>query len=170
MTDPSAADRWREDRTTFQRVYDVVLGHQSFSTAAEIAEHAECSESGAREALEQLAEMGIVERRDGRPVAYRRNDAYLTWKRVEELAREHDPESLRQRVDDLIAEDEAFQECYGVPEPDAVALDDLAVDDHDALHDRWADLSEWRTVRRDVRVLRQAVQRAESRLGDGARA
>ncbi|GAB3685950.1 hypothetical protein GCM10028857_17250 [Salinarchaeum chitinilyticum] len=170
MSGSSAADRWHENRTTFQRVYDIVLGRQSFSTAAEIADLAECSDSGAREALEQLAEMGIVERRDGRPAAYRRNDAYLTWKRVEDLAREHDPETLRQRVDELIAEDESYQERYGVPDPDAVSLDDLAVDDHDGLHDRWTDLSEWRTVRRDVRVLRQAVQRAETRLGDGARA
>lgn len=170
MSDSSDADGWRTDRTTFQRVYDAALGLESFSTAAEVAEIAECSDSGAREALAQLVEMGIVERRDGRPAAYRRNDAYLTWKRVEELAREHDAESLRQRVDELIAEDEAFQDRYDVPDPDAVSMEDLPVDDHDALHDRWEALSEWRTVRRDVRVLRRAVRRAESQQGDGMQA
>lgn len=170
MGDHSAGDRWEAEQTTFQRVYDVVLGSQSFVTATEIADRARCSETGARDALEQLVEMGIAEQRAGRPATYRRNDAYLTWKRIEELARDHDPEALRQRVETLVEEDEAFQDRYGVPEPDAVSLDDVAVGDHDALETRWEDLAEWRTVRRDVRVLRQAVQRAESRLGDGARA
>lgn len=170
MTDSDAADRWTADRTTFQRIYDVVLGAQIELTAADAARRADCSETGAREALEQLVEMGIAERRDGRPASYSRNDAYLTWKRVESLAREHSADELRQRVDELIQEDEAFQEQYGVPEPDAVATDDLPVDDHAALHERWDDLGEWRTIRRDVRVLRRAVQRADGRLDDGARA
>lgn len=170
MSDTSATARWQEDRTTFQRVYDVLLGSQTFQTAQEFADHASCSETGARQALEQLVEMGIAERQDGRPAHYRRNDAYLIWKRVEALARDHSPEELRQRVDGLIDEDETFQEAYGVPDPDAVSTVDIPVDDHNALHERWEDLSEWRTIRRDIRVLRQAVQRAEARLEDGARA
>lgn len=170
MSDPDPADRWQSEQTTFQRVYDVVLGTAEFATTTAIAERAQCSETGARDALEQLVEMGIAERRSGRPAAYRRNDAYLTWKRIEELARDHDPEELRQRVEELVSEDEAFRDHFGVPEPDAVALEDLDVDEQDAVEERWADLAEWRTVRRDVRVLRRAVQRAESRLGDGARA
>lgn len=170
MSDTSAAGRWREDRTTFQRVYDVLVGSRAFLTAQEFAERAGCSETGAREALDQLSEMGIAERQEGRPASYRRNDSYLRWKRIESLAREHSPEELRERVDELIAEDEAFQEQYGVPDLDAVATADLPVDDHDALHERWADLSEWRTVRRDIRVLRRAVERADARVDDDGRA
>lgn len=170
MTDSSAADRWTGGRTTFQRVYDVLLGTQTFQTAENVADRADCSETAARDALEQLAEMGVAERRDGRPAGYRRNESYLTWKRVETLAREHAVEELRERVDELIREDEAFQEEYGVPDPDAVSTADVAVDDHESLHERWDDLTEWRTVRRDVRVLRRAVERAEARREDGARA
>lgn len=170
MNDTSPDDRWREERTTFQRVYDVIVGTQSPCTAGEIAERADCSETGSREALEQLVEMGIARRDDGRPATYRRNDAYLTWKRVERLAREHRPAALRERVDSLLEEDEVFQERYGVPEPDAVTSVDVKTDDHDALHDHWDGLNEWRTVRRDIRVLRRAVQRAETRLDGEARA
>ena len=170
MNDTDPGSRWREERTTFQRVYDVIVGTQSPSTAGEIAERADCSETGAREALEQLVEMGIAERREGRPARYRRNDAYLTWKRVERLAREHRPATLRDRVDALLDEDEAFQERYGVPEPGAVTSADVETDDHTELHDHWDGVSEWRTVRRDIRVLRRAVQRAETRLDGEARA
>ena len=170
MNSTEGADQWQKDRTTFQRVYDVLVGSQAFLTAREFADRADCSETGARKALEQLVEMGIAERQDGRPANYRRNESYLQWRRIESLAREHDPDDLRARVNELIAEDEGFQEEYGVPEPDAVSTDDVAVDDHETLHEYWEDVSEWRTVRRDIRILRRAVDRAEASVDDGVRA
>ena len=169
MSNTSAADRWQDERTTFQRVYDVLVGPQSFLTAQEFADRAECSETAARDALEQLAEMGVAERRNGRPAHYRRNDSYFQWKRVESLAREYDPDELRDRLDDLIAEDGAFQDEYDVPAPDAVSTADLPIDGHDAFQERWEDLSEWRTVRRDIELLRRAVERAQKRVDDGVR-
>jgi DNA-binding transcriptional MocR family regulator len=135
----------------------------------EFAERVDCSETGARNALEQLSEMGIARRREGRPATYRRNDSYVRWKRIESLARDHSPGELRARIDDLVAEDERFQAEYGVPDPDAVSTADLPVDDHDALRERWEDLSEWRTVRRDIVLLRRAVERAETGV-DGVQA
>ena len=169
MVESSPETRWAEERTTFQRVYDVIVGTESFQAAAELADRAACSETGARDALEQLVEMGIARRREGRPARYRRNDAYLMWKRVESLAREHQPETLRARVEKLLETDGTFQNRYGVPEPDAVTDDDLPADDHEALHEHWDALSEWRTVRRDIRVLRRAIQRAETHPETGAR-
>ena len=161
MGDTSAADRWQNDRTTFQRVYDILMGTQSFLTAQEFADLAECSETAARNVLEQLSEMQIAERQDGRPVRYRRNESYVRWKRAESLAREHSPRELRERIDDLITEDEAFQEQYAVPHPDAVTTADQPVDAHEDVSDRWEDLGEWRTARRDIRILRRVVERAE---------
>ena len=170
MSKSGATARWQDDRTTFQRVYDVLAGSQSFLTAEEFADRAACSETAARDALEQLVEMGIADRRDGRPAGYRRNDSYFRWKRIESLARKHSPDELQDRLDTLIAEDEAFQDEYGVPAPDSVSTADLPVDDHDAVHDRWEALSEWRTVRRDIKLLRRAVERAHGRVDDGMRA
>lgn len=169
MNEPEARDRWLADRTTFQRVYDLLVGTREYLAAAAYAERADCSETAARAALEQLAEMGIARRRDGRPATYRRNDSYLRWKRVEELARDHDPATLRERVEDLVARDEAFQDEYGVPDPDAVTTADLPTG-HRELEAGWDDLREWRTLRRDLAVLREAVQRAEASTGDRARA
>jgi len=167
MDDTKGADQWQDDRTTFQRVYDVLVGSQTFLTAQEFADHASCYETGARKALEQLVEMGIAERQEGRPANYRRNESYLQWRRIESLAREYSPDELRTRVEELIEEDEALQEKYGVPEPDAVSTDDIAVDDHETLHEYREDSSEWRTVRRDTRILRRAVDRAETSDGGG---
>lgn len=166
----TARERWKKDRTTFQRVYDVLVGTYDSVSAQQFAEWADCSENGARQALNQLTEMGIADQSDTRPATYRRNPSYFRWKRVERLAREHSPSELRARIDDLIDEDRTFQDQYGVPTPDAVVGhddDDVA---HDTLHERWDDLTEWRTIRRDITVLKQAVQRAESKHDERARA
>jgi len=170
MSEPSAAAHWKDERTTFQRVYDVLVGTQSFLTIQEFAEQAACSDTAARNALEQLAEMGVADHQKGRPARYRRNDSYFRWKRIESLAREHSPDELQERLDDLIAEDGAFQDEYDVPDPDAVSTADLPVEAHDAVHDRWEDVSEWHTVRRDIKLLRRAVERAHGRVDDGVHA
>lgn len=153
--------RWKADRTTFQRVYDSVVGAREFEPVATVADRAGCSEAGARSALEQLAEMGIVERREGRPVGYRRNDSYFRWKRIEELAHDHTADELRETVDDLIEADRRFQEAYGVPDPDAIAPDAFTGADHVEVHDLWEDVTEWRTIRRDIELLQRAAHRAD---------
>lgn len=163
-----AKSEWRDDRTTFQRVYDVLVGTHEPAPAKSYAEWADCSVNGARDALSQLVDMGVAERTDTRPATYKRNPSYFTWKRVETLAREYSVSELQQKVDELIDEDDALQAKYGVPDPDAVVVDESAT--HEEIHERWDDLSEWRTIRRDISVLQQAVQRAESRNSDCAHA
>ncbi|WP_458191000.1 DUF7342 family protein [Haladaptatus sp. NG-WS-4] len=161
-----ARKQWQADRTTFQRVYDVLVGTYDAASAQQFAEWADCSENGARQALEQLTEMGIAERTDTRPATYQRNPSYFRWKRVEQLAREHSLSDLRARIDDLIEDDQAYQAEYGVPDPDAVVTSDDAGEEHETVHERWDDLTEWRTIRRDIALLKRAVQRAESTTDD----
>lgn len=170
MSDTEMGAEWRAERTTFQRIYDVLVGTREYATVGEFAAQADCSESAARDALEQLSEWGIARRRDGRPAGYRRNDSYFRWRRAERLAREHSAAHLRERIEDLLDTDERFQNQYGVPDPGAVSTGDVPVADHDALHERWADLREWQTVRRDIVVLKRAVELAETQANDGVRA
>ena len=153
---------WMKGRTTFQRVYDILVGTTKPSTAAAFSEWADCSENGARGALEQLTEMGIAERTDSRPACYQRNPSYFRWKRVETLAREYSVGKLQARLSSLIETDNAFQSEYGVPTPDAVDSPDDPTEDHEVVHERWEDLTEWRTVRRDITLVKRAVERADS--------
>ena len=163
-SDPSfgPSRQWETNRTTFQRVYDSLVGTTDSVSAQQFAEWANCSENGARQALEQLVEMGIAEQTGSRPVLYRRNQSYFQWKRVETLAREYSVGELRTRLDELIESHRALQETYEVPDPDAVVVSDDPAEDHDAIHSRWDDLTEWRTIRRDITLLKRAIQRAES--------
>mgnify|MGYP006292843165 FL=1 len=156
-----AREQWRTERTTFQRVYDVISGTNEYATASEIGERADCSTAGARDALSQLVEMGIAETQGERPSEYRRNNSYFRWKRIERLAREHTPSELREELDALLEEDESLQERFGVPGPDAVSPAEFEHTEHTAIHDRWDALTRWRSVREDVAVLQQAIHRAE---------
>lgn len=155
-------EHWREDRTTFQRVYDVLVGTTEPASAQQFAGWAACSENGARQALEQLVEMGIAERTGERPATYARNPSYLRWKRIERLARERTPKDLRDRLEECLERDRELQDRYGVPEPDTVVVGKDEAIDHETVHERWDDLAEWRTIRRDITVLQRAIQRAES--------
>lgn len=159
--------RWREDRTTFQRVYDVITGTTEYATASDIADAADCSDDGARNALAQLVEMGVATQRDGRPATYRRNDSYFRWKRIEELAANNSVAELREQIDELVAEDETLQSRFDAPDPDAVSPSTFEASDHDEIHNCWDALTRWRTVRRDLKLLQQAAHRAEQRGGDG---
>jgi hypothetical protein len=167
MTDTESTEAWQDDRTTFQRIYDLLVGTQTFRSASEFATQAHCSETGARRALEQLSEMRIAVRQEGRPTTYRRNDSYIQWKRIDALTQEHDDEELQDRIQNLILRDEDFQEKYDVPDPNAVSTTDLPVDAHDRLHERWDDLNEWRSIRRDIRLLRRAVDQSKSHVSGG---
>lgn len=161
-----ARARWREERTTFQRVYDVITGVTEFVTAKDIAERADCSTDGARSALSQLVEMGVTERRGERPATYRRNESYLRWKRIESLARAHTPEELRDHVDELLQEDRELQEHFNAPGPDAISPTVFEEFDHDTIHEQWDALTRWRSVRENFAILQQAIHRAE-RDSDG---
>lgn len=172
--DGDARTRWREERTTFQRVYDVITGTTDFATAKTIGERADCSTDGARAALSQLVEMGIVERRGDRPAEYRRNESYLRWKRIEALAREHSAAELREEVNALLEEDRSFQKRFDAPDPDAISPAVFEGVDHEEIHDQWEALTRWRSVREDLEILQQAIHRAEgdtdSRTGKSASA
>jgi predicted ArsR family transcriptional regulator len=156
-----ARSQWREERTTFQRVYDVITGTTDHISAKVISERADCSTDGARAALSQLVEMGIVEQRGGRPAEYRRNESYFRWKRVDTLAREHSVADLREQVEALLDEDQVFQERFDAPDPDTVSPAMFESVNHDTVHERWEALTRWRSVREDLKVLQQAVHRAE---------
>lgn len=156
-----ARARWRAERTTFQRVYDVITGTTDYEAATAISERADCSPDGARAALTQLVEMGIVESRGSRPTEYRRNDSYLRWKRIESLARGHTAGELREQVEELLEEDQSFQEEFEAPDPDTISPAMFESTDHDVVHERWDALTRWRSVREDLEVLQQAIHRAE---------
>jgi len=166
--------RWTDGRTTFQRVYDVLVGTTEPKTAGEFAAVADCSENAARNGVEQLVEMDIATKTTGRPATYRRNQSYFVWKRIETIAKTHTRTELRDRLDELIAADSQFQDQYGVPTPDAVTAiketDHPEQKTHEEIHTYWDELTEWQTVRRDITVVSRALQRIDDAANEWVQA
>lgn len=145
---------WDAGKTTRDRVYEVAIQLREPATTSDVAERADCSVDAARSHLDWLADVGVVTREEGHPTTYRRNESYFEWRRVEELRREHTPEELLARLEDLTAEERDFRERYDATHPDDV--DALAAADHATVHEAWEDLTDWRTVRREIRLLERA--------------
>lgn len=151
-----------DDRTVFERVYDVVTATTTPTPVSVIAQSADCSETGARRILRQLVELGIATERGTRPVEYRRNESYFEWKRIEALASDHSESTLRDRFETLRTEDEEYQAEFGVPSPETVT-DEMGPQDPE---ERWQTLRDWETVRRDIRLVRRALDRTITSADD----
>jgi hypothetical protein len=162
--DPAAIEeereRWDEGRSVRDRVYETVVQLYEPATAAGVAERARCSEGAAREHLTWFAERGIVEVVEGRPKRYVRNQAYFDWKRANDLRREYTDAELGTRLEELTERERAYRERYGVHGPGEVDVTEAA--DYDALHEVWADVSDWKTLRREMRLVERARKDREA--------
>ena len=151
---------WDEGRSVRDRVYETVVQLYEPATAAEVADRARCSEGAAREHLTWFAERGIVEAVEGRPKRYVRNQAYFDWKRANDLRQEYTDAELGDRLEKLTEQERVYRERYGVQNPGEVDVTEAA--DYDALHEVWADVSDWKTLRREMRLVDRARKDREA--------
>lgn len=153
--------RWPDGTDTFGRVYDVVLGITAPTPAAEVADLADCSPNAAKKHLDRLAEMGIVRAdRASRPARYERNDGYLEWQEASRIADELSVDEIVARVRRLEERRDEFVDRFGTTDPSSVTV--FEQDDHEAIHERMAAVSEWQSTVRDVRLYELARQLAQN--------
>ncbi len=153
---PDLAEEWEDvlaSQSTRDRVYGVAVQLYEPARVREVAERADVSTETARDYLRWFAEIGMVEQVAESPHAFVRNEAYFRWRRVQQL-RDLSPDERRQRLDRLTSREREFRETYDADGPDAV--DALERADYADVDDVWADLQEWRTVRRRLRELERA--------------
>lgn len=147
-----SGDRTRDD------FFDAVLGLDSPATTSEVADRAGHGVDAAREYLEWFERMGIVTRVTDSPVTYERNQAYLNWRRVQQLRNRYADDELLAFLDDAAERDESFAEAFGVSSPDAVAITTYAADADRSVEAVWQDVSAWKTTRRRIALLERALQ------------
>lgn len=153
--------RWSEDTETFERVYETVLGVTAPTAYTAIAETADCAPNTAKKHCERLTEMGIARaNREGQPTRYERNDAYLEWQDVSRIAADLSVEEIIDRVQQLEARRAEFEDRFDTTDPSAVSVFDQ--DDHTAIHERMAAVSEWHALDRNIRRYELARQLARN--------
>lgn len=159
--DAGTLSHWRDTTDTFGRVYDVALGLTEPTSYPDVAAVADCSPNAAKKHLDRLAEMGIVRAdREGRPARYQRNESYLEWQEASRIADGLAVEEIVDRVRRLERRRAEFEERFGTTDPASATV--LDGEDHGAIHERMAAVSEWQAVDRDVRLYELARRLAQN--------
>lgn len=152
--------RWDTDQSVRDRVYETAIQLYESATAEEVAERATCSAGAAREHLTWFAERGIVEVVEGRPKQYKRNQAYFDWKRANDLRRENTDAELGARLEELAERERVYRGCYDADSPEDVEITEEV--NYDAVHEAWADVTDWKTLRHEMRLIERARKDRET--------
>jgi predicted transcriptional regulator len=145
-----------------ERVYRTALELYTPTRVVEIAERADCSKNSARRHLRRLADIGVLTRVTDNPETFERNESYFEWRRLNRLS-ELDDDEYRDRLGELLSEDEAYRDTYGVEKPDDI--DPLEYREYGDAETVWLDLNNWAAIRREIRDLRRS--RRDSPVDEG---
>ncbi len=154
LTTPEALVSGGRTRDDF---FDAVLGLQQPATAQDVADLAGRGVDAAREYLEWFERMGIVIQVTDRPATYKRNQAYLNWRRVQTLRREYAPETLLEFLETEAERVTELESEFNATSPDKISLTQYAEATDQPLEDVWERLSEWHTARRRITLLERAL-------------
>jgi predicted ArsR family transcriptional regulator len=152
-------ERWLEATSAFDRVRSVAFALQRPRTAGQIAESAHVAEKTARDHLKRLVEMDVLlaETGDG-PTTYYPDPAFMRYREIRTLAREHDRDELTEIVATLKSDIEAWREEFDVETPDelraSVADADVSVE---AVYERQKIAEDWAYTEYRLELIREAL-------------
>ena len=136
-----------------ERLLDIVVGLRTPTKVSTIAERADCDTETARDYLEWFDEMGLVHRHDGRPVRYRRNDAYFQWRRIDRIREEYSEREIVDALEHTLEQIEAYRAQFDATHPDEVSLVDATREQDLSTEAAWEALSEWETLEQRAALL-----------------
>ncbi|QAU11649.1 transcriptional regulator [Halorubrum sp. BOL3-1] len=150
-------DSWERENDAFGRVYETILSISELTTHHEISEIAMCAPNTAKKHLKRLNQMGIVECQSSHnSLKFRRNDAYLEWREITQIAEEQSAQDLIERVRELEAEESELQEEFGVEGPDTSSV--YMSNSGRPTHELMRAIGTWNSIRRDIRLYEAARQ------------
>ncbi|GAB6879832.1 hypothetical protein JCM17823_21060 [Halorubrum gandharaense] len=154
LTPPDEVVRGDRTRDDF---FDAVLGLDEPATAGEVADRAGRGVDAAREYLEWFERLGIVTQVTESPATYRRNQAYLNWRRVQRLREAYSDDELLAFLQEETERTESLSERFDVASPESVSITTHASETGRSVEDVWEDVSAWKTARRRVELLERAL-------------
>lgn len=116
-TEPEATT---DDDTVRERLWKTLAAVSEPTKVSIIAEMADCSTQGARDALRDFEEMGFVVKAGESPVRYRKNPAYFQFLRGSRLAQDTTPRELWNEFVDRFDTHLRYVERFEAPTPEAV--------------------------------------------------
>jgi len=142
----AAVDDWKSETTTRERVKAVITRTTEPTPASDIAEKARASKPVVRDELNELTEIGLVEKIDGGQGAlYKRNDQMYIYQQVVKLHEEYSEDELIETLQDLKQTVQEFRRKYSVESPAELAQQ-LDPDDQKG----WEDHTAWQTAQKNL--------------------
>ena len=159
MPDESTGtEQWIDATSAFDRVRSVAFALQQPETAGQIAESAHVSEQTARGHLQRLVEMDVLLEDEDGPTTYYPDPAFVRYREVKELAREHDRDELTEIVATLKRDIETWQEEFDVESPTdlRVSLADADVSEAE-VYERQQVAEDWEYTEHRLDLVREAI-------------
>lgn len=152
-------ERWIEETSAFDRVRSVAFTLQQPRTAGQIAESAHVSEKTARGHLQRLVEMDVMLEETGEgPTTYYPDPAYIRYREVRTLAREHDRDKLTDIVATLKSDIEEWRDEFDVETPDelwaSVADEDVSEQE---VYERQKIAEDWEYTEHRLGLIKDAL-------------
>lgn len=150
-------EMWTKKPDTIGSIFATVLEITSFTHYPEIADLAECSPNAAKKHLDRLEATGIVQRQPNSGMArYRRNDSYIEWIVIQQIAEQRSAEEIIKRVRQLEKRSAKFVELFETSDPSAASIYDVDSDKEN--HQLMESISEWHEIDREIYLLERARQ------------
>jgi len=161
MADESnrGTERWVEETSAFDRVRSVAFALQQPRTAGQIAESAHVSEKTARDHLRRLVEMDVMLEETGAgPTTYYPDPAYMRYREVRTLAREHDRDELTDIVATLKRDIEEWREEFDVETPDELRASVADADvSEEEVYERQKIAEDWEYTEHRLGLIKDAL-------------
>lgn len=161
MSDESnrGTERWIEETSAFDRVRSVAFALQQPRTAGQIAKSAHVSEKTARDHLRRLVEMDVMLEETGEgPTTYYPDPAYMRYREVRTLAREHDRDELMDIVATLKGDIEKWREELDVETPDELRASVADADvSEEAVYERQKIAEDWEYTEYRLGLIKDAL-------------
>lgn len=168
MAEPGI-DEWAANETAFDRVRSVAVTLSQPRTADWIAEQAAVAGNTARNHLERLVEMNVIEAIDhGDVTRYRPDPLYTRMRALRELLDGRDRDDLVELRAELQAQVETWQEAYGADSPDALREQAATAEPADRIRELRRTANDWELVRYRLGLVAEAIERYVEYSGTAA--
>ena len=155
----AAVSDWKSETTTRERIKAVIKRTTEPTPASEIAEKAKASPPVARDELNELTAIGLVEKIDGGQGAlYKRDDQMYIYQQVLKLHDEYSEEELVESLQDLKQTVNEIRTKHDVESPAELAQQ-LDPDDHEG----WEDHRTWKTAQKNLYLTKVAISFYDAR-------
>jgi predicted ArsR family transcriptional regulator len=159
MTDAPGTDMWRENTSAFDRVRSIAVTLSQPHTADWIADQALVAGNTARDHLQRLVDMNVLQTVSGEQATlYQPDPLYTRMRALRDLLDDRDRDDLIQLRADLQEQIEAWQDEYDVNSPDSLRELAAQVETSTETREVRQVASDWDIVRYRLRLIEDAIE------------